>query len=243
MRCFSLRQVWKWSVVCLIFLSAMHPSLNAKEQPELFYYLAVPSCPKNGECLFVACIQLDRQGVPVQSRAKNDASGAGSIFSIWRSSFWDEKAPDKSLRTPLDWKHSIEVKAERAIVRKSEFSQLPEPIRLLFLELEKLRCVSMQEIILQPLFQAEGFIGWQHVKHLNVLATATSTSAEERAKALLASLHEARETDPGKALAGNLALLHIKAQSVRYWPEYNVFLIEANEDFKEVAETLFSAMY
>jgi hypothetical protein len=242
MRSNALRRFQKWIAKWLMLFSALQPLLGAQEQPELFYYLAVPSCPQKGECLFVACIQLDHKGNPVQLSPKSGKSST-PFFSIWRSSYWDEHAPEGSMRTPADWKYAIETKAERAIARKPEFAPLPESIRQFFFELEKLRCISMQEIILQPLFRTEGFIGWQHVKHLDVLATPASTSAEDRSKAFLLSLREPKEKDPAKALNACFSLLHLKTQSIRYWPEYNVFLIEAHADFKDVVETLFSPTY
>ena len=225
---------------CLIALGVTSPLACADEQPETFYYLAVPSCPGKGDCVFVACIQLNRQGIPVDAKGK---AGTAPFFSIWRSGYWEEKAPDAFVKNADEWKSNLDADAERAVAKKASLANLPDPITKFFFDLERLRCASLgRQIILQPLFKTEGFVGWQHVKHLDVLATPTTVSDEERSRALLASFQEAVEKDPAKSLRNSLASVGVKPQSVRYWPEYNVFLIEADAKFIEV-ETLFSPLY
>ena len=236
MNCNWFRWYQKWIVItCIAFSCTMNPSAFAVDSPEFFYYLAVPSCPQNGECVFVACIQLNRQGIPVDAK-----SATTPFFSIWRSSYWDEKETAVGVKNYDEWRKDLEAKAERAMAKKASLSQLPSPILKFFLELEKLRCSSLQQqIILKPLFKTEGFVGWEHVKHLDVLADATTVSDEERSKALLASFQDRSEKDPAKSLLANLSALGIKTKSVRYWPEYNIFLIEAEAQFKETIEDLF----
>lgn len=241
MRSTWFRQLQKRIALWSVLLCAIPPFARATDAPEIFYYLAVPSCPAKGECVFVACIQLDRLGIPVAEKAGK--SGAASFFSIWRSSYWDEKAPGAAVKTAGEWKTLLNAEAERAVARRGSLSQLPDPIRKFFVELEKLRCASLRkQIILQPLFKTEGFVGWEHVTHLDVLATASTISAADRSKALLAGFHDTVETDPAKSLVANLASLGVKPRTARYWPEYNLFVIEADAKFKEI-ETLFSAMY
>jgi len=233
------RRFQKRIAVCLIFLGSLNPLARSAE-PEMFYYLAVPSCPQKGECLFVACIQLNRRGLPLDVKTKTGPSAP--FFSIWRSSYWDEKAPETSIKNYAQWKSALDAEAERAVAKKEVLSQLPAPITRFFFELEKLRSASLnQQIILQPLFKKEGFVGWQHVQHLDVLALATNASDKERSKALLSSFHDPNATDPEKSLLSNLAAFGVKPRSMRYLPEYNVFLIEADAHFKEAAESLFEA--
>ncbi len=189
--------------------------------------------------MFVACIQLSRLGIPLG--AKTQAGQTAPFFSLWRSGYWDEKAPEASVKNDEQWKNALDASAERAVAKKAALSQLPAPILRFFFELEKLRCASLsQQIILQPLFKTEGFVGWQHVKHLDVLATATTVSDGERSKALLSSFRDSSATDPEKSLVSNLSAFGAKPRSIRYLPEYNVFLIEADAHFKEAVETLFS---
>ena len=239
MRSHWFRRFQKRVAFCLVLLGALHPLARAAKPPEMLYYVAVPSCPKNGECIFVACIQLSHLGIPLEAKTK--AGQTAPFFSIWRSSYWDEKLPKASVKNYEQWKNALDASAERTVAKKEALSQLPAPILRFFFELEKLRSASLsQQIILQPLFKAEGFVGWQHVKHLDVLATATTASDGERAKALLSSFRDSSAADPEKSLLSNLSAFGTKPRSIRYLREYNVFLIEADAHFKEAVETLFS---
>ena len=143
--------------------------------------------------------------------------------TIWYSGSWQERTP------------SVFPKQSR--VEKE--GNLPAPIVRFFVEIEKLRAASAQPLILQPLFKPPFSMRWEHVVHLNVLATTSAVSAADRSKALIASFREPRETDPAKSLLSTLETLGFKPRSLRYWPEYNLFLIEADARFQETIETLF----
>ena len=215
-----LRRFQKAIAAWLVFLGATHPLARAVAQPEVFYYLAVPSCPAKGECVSVACIKLDRNGLPVDAKQAK----AAPFFSIWYSGSWQGKTPNASAKQG----------------KPGKLADLPAPLVRFFAELEKLRATSVEPLIPQPLFKPPFSMRWEHVAHLNIVAAASAVSAEDRSKALIASFHEAIETDPAKSLMSNLSCLGVKPRSLRYWPEYNVFLIEADARFQETIETLFS---
>lgn len=240
MSCHALCRVRKGMITCALLLAAMNPFASAKEKPSTFYYLAVPTCQRQERLISVACIKLDRHGLPAEGKAKGSDT---PFFSLWYSAPWEEAAPDDSVRNVSQWKEALEAKAERALAKDEAMSQLPAPIVRFFLEIEKLRCVSPRDVIVQPLFKSRNFVGWEQVKRLDVVASASPLSAEERSKTILWSLHEIKGTDPAKNLEALLSCVSIKTQSVRYWPRYNVFLIEAGADFDESIQTLFSPMY
>ncbi|MCX6966301.1 MAG: hypothetical protein NTZ46_00725 [Verrucomicrobia bacterium] len=203
---------------CLV-LGALNLLARATEPAEIFYYLAVPSCPGPGECVSVACIQLDGTGAPVDAKSKDGKP----FFSIWYSGCWQPKPTKSFPRWSLPEREG----------------ELPVPLLGFFTELEKLRAASARPIILQPLFKPPFSMRWEHVAHLNVVASASDVSAESRSKALLASFHDPQGTDPAKSLSSSLGLLGMKPHRLRYWPEYNVFLIEADARLKETIEILF----
>ena len=214
------RRFPKWIAACLIFLGALNPLSRAADPAEWFYYLAVPSCPAPGECVSVACIRLDHNGLPVDAKPKEP------FFSIWYCGSWQERTPGARLQWSLPEKEG----------------SLPAPLLRFFTEFEKLRAASAQPLILQPLFKPPFSMRWEHVAHLDVVATASAISAGARSKALLASFHDTGQADPAKSLLANLAPLGIKPRSLRYWPEYNIFLIEADAKFKETIELLFAPL-
>jgi hypothetical protein len=241
MKRLSFCRACQWMLPCVLLLLASPPLAWAKERPRTFFYLAVPAC--DGNLISVACIKLNRQGVPAGGTPKTGNASATPFFSIWYSTPWEQKAPEASVTSQKAWEEDLETKAKRALAESGGVSELPVPIAQLFLEIEKLRCATTRDIILQPLFKTQDFVGWEHEKHLNVLATVTSVGAEQRAQAILASLAERKESDPAKALRSCFTTCGIKTESVRYWSKYNVFLIEAGADFEDFIETLFSPLY
>lgn len=229
------------TAACLALLGLRSaPPLLAKDRPpETFYYLAVPSC--GGKCLFFATLQFDRQGKLVQAPQKKTP-----FFTLWRSGYWDEKAPDPFVKNLEDWKKTLELRAQKTVAAKQEMGGLPAPIVDFFVAVETLRAAALdQPLVLQPLFQTKDFVGWENGTHLNVLAVPDTVGAKERSKALLrtmGALSKEETQDPAQWMKTLLIHFGAKVQSVRYWPEYNVFLFEADGEFKETMETIFSPM-
>lgn len=219
---------------CLCFLLAAPPSRG--KEPETFYYLAIPSAP--GKCLFFASLQFDLAGKPVA------ASPKARFFTLWRSGYWDERAPDLPVKTAEEWTRALELRARKTLAAKKEMSLIPPPLVEFFVAVETLRAGALdQALVVHPLFQAKGFAGWENTSHLNLLATPDTLGPKERSRQLLRSMGAAsRELDQDSAqwIKTLFSAFGMPLRSVRYWPEYNVFLFEADGRFKEKAETVFS---
>lgn len=227
---------------CLLLVSFSPPLLAKDPPPETFYYLAVPSGLE--KCLFFASLQLDRHGVPAAPKKKE--AKTAPFFTIWRSGYWDEKEPEPPAKNLEEWRALLALRARQTVEAKKEIAALPPPLVECFVALETLRASALHcEIVVHPLFQTQSFVGWENESHLNLLATPDGLSAPERSKGLLRTMGASKKEetqDPAQWMKNLFTASGVKVQSVRYWPEYNVFLFEAGAEFKEKMEVLFDAI-
>lgn len=227
----------RWISLALAACLLLPASLAAKE-PERFYYLAVPSAP--AKCLFFSCLQFDPTGKRVAAPGKK-----GPFFTLWRSGYWDEKNPHTAAKDFDDWHKALELRAQKTLAEKKEMSLIPSPIVEFFVAVETVRAAALnQPLVVEPLFQSQGFIGWENGRHLNALVTPDTLGPKERSKALLRAMgapEKEQDQDPAQWMKTLLTNLGVKVQSVRYWPEYNIFLFEGDGEFKDLVEVLFNA--
>lgn len=228
--------LWMGIAACLLFLGML--PVKAKEEAT-FYFLAIPVAQDDVVCLEV--FQFDRAGKPVM-----DAKKKPPFFTIWRSGYWAEKSPDIVVKDMDDWRKALELRAQKTVASKKEMAGLPPAIVDFFVAVETLRAGALNgALVVQPLFQAKGFVGWGEVSHLNVIAMPDTLGPQERSKALLRTFKApAKEVDqePGQWMKTFLENLGVKVKSSRYWPEYNVFLFEGGADFKDLVDALFNAI-
>lgn len=222
-----------WAACLLVFSGAVF----AGEKEETSYFLAVPS-PQQ-DLVVLEVIRLDRHGQPLPAPKKQ-----GPFFTIWRSGYAQEKAPDVAVKTLEDWNRELELRGQKAVAARAEMGALPAPIVRFFSELETLRAGALsQPPVLQPLSRIKGFAGWEEVAHFDVLAVPDTLGSKERARALLRAFRAPQkelDSDPGPWLKAYLESLGVKVKSARYWPEYNVFLFEGGAHFREMADVLFN---
>jgi hypothetical protein len=241
---------WHLPLLRLFFLAAalllVGTPLRAKERPsEMFYYLVVPICQGEDSLVTISIQQFDRHGIPVLPQKKKGAKPS-PFFMIWRSAYWEEKAPELPIRNQEEWRRFLDVRARQAVETKKEIAVLPPPIVQFFAAVETLReSARDREIIVQPLFQTMASVGSEYEARWNLLATPSILSAKERSTTMLRALHASKgeeEQDPAQWMKTHLINLGVKLQSVHYWPEYNVFLFEADGQFKDLVDVLFNSI-
>jgi hypothetical protein len=222
----------------------LHAPLQARE-PELFYYVAVPSAP--ADCLCIAC-----------ARFKAGDTKKRPFFTLWRSGYWQEKAPStsqaansaKEVAKALEaWTRTLQDQARKTVGAKPETAQYPASLVDFLVTLETLKISADDKpLVVEPLFKNPTsvglpFLGWNAVDHMDLRVLPDTLGGQERSKRLLQSIQapaSEQSMDFGQWMISFLEKMGTPVLGAHYYPEYNVLVFVAGADFGETMKTLFS---
>jgi hypothetical protein len=238
----------RWAKRMSILLIIAGGSLGRAEDANLFYYVCVPRCEPDMKFLSALCVRFAASSASTPGGQHGGRHAAEAWYTFWYLQPCFQAA---TATTEHPWGGTFEDFMERVRPEpKGMDKDLPVAITGLLTKVHAWREYTSQDIILQPLYARQSRSLWRAVDHLDVVAVAAPGISKERSRWLVRAINRAgegarkvpalRDDDVAAALRQEFSRVGIKTQSVRYWQEYNILVIQADAGFEGLAVSVFS---